>query len=43
MDKRIDCIRRIENNKRKKRIAKGGILSAFGIIGMTSATTCVRF
>lgn len=38
MKKRIDYKRSIEINKKKKRIAKLGILSAFGMIGLMSAT-----
>lgn len=35
MEKRIDYRKRLESNKKKKKIAKVGILSAFGIIGAT--------
>lgn len=35
MEKRIDYRKRLENNKKKKRVAKVGILSTFGIIGVT--------
>lgn len=38
MKKRIDYKRSIEINKKKKRIAKLGILSAFGMISLMSAT-----
>lgn len=38
MKKRIDYRRSLESNKKKKRMAKLGILSAFGMIGLMSAT-----
>ncbi|MEK4150667.1 LysM peptidoglycan-binding domain-containing protein [Carnobacterium sp. FSL E2-0243] len=38
MKKRIDYRRSLEINKKRKRMAKLGILSAFGMIGLMSAT-----
>lgn len=37
MERRIDYRKRLENNRRKKKLARISILSAFGIIGATSA------